>query len=183
MKRIPLSVCLLCACAMAALPTTDAQAASDSLNKPAAHAASNSTTKLSKIQVTGVKQLIRTLQTVKVALNQPFSTSPDKADVVVCRITHDHGELGTEARMGAILECGTNSWFTARRDAYHQSGDTANAVADAPNTPVYERKGAWHSVRTLSLQQVQALRKLLNKLPTPDSNKRVLVEMNGSAKP
>ncbi|MGH8373479.1 MAG: hypothetical protein ACRETO_12210 [Gammaproteobacteria bacterium] len=158
------------------------------IGQPSASKASNlqatapAATNLSKIQVTGVKQLVHTLQVVKVALNEPFSTSPAKADVVVCRITHDHGELSTEARMGAILECGTNSWFTSRRDAYHLSGDTANAVADAPNTPVYERKGAWHSVRTLSLQQVQALRKLLNKLPTPDSNQKILVEMGDAGK-
>lgn len=156
-------------------------------NTPTAAPAASSTTQptvtnLSKIQVTGIKQLVRTLQTVKVALNQPFSTSPDKADVVVCRITHDHGDLSTEARMGAILECGTNSWFAARREAYHQSGNTTDAVANATNTSVYEHKGAWHSMRALSLQQVKALRTLLNKLPTPDSQQKILVQMDDSKK-
>ncbi|HET7649892.1 MAG TPA: hypothetical protein VFL15_04235 [Gammaproteobacteria bacterium] len=174
---------LMCVVWFFAAPAVRAAAA----DGPAAPPASSSTAKpastnLGKVQVTGIKQLVRTLQTVKVALNQPFSTSPDKADVVVCRIIHSHGELHVAARMGAILECGTNSWFTSRRDAYHQSGNTGDALADAPDTPVYERKGAWHSVRVLSLQQVQALRSLLNKLPPPDSPQKILVEMDDATK-
>ncbi|HEX5340585.1 MAG TPA: hypothetical protein VFX47_06860 [Gammaproteobacteria bacterium] len=140
------------------------------------------TASLSKVQVTGVKQLIRTLQTVKVALNQPFSTSQDKANVVVCRIIHGHGELSVEARMGAILECGTNSWFTARHDKCQQNAAAADCAANAPTTSVYERKGAWHSMRTLNLQQVMALRKLLGKLPPPDSDRKIVVEIDAPAK-
>jgi hypothetical protein len=180
----PLSrAALICIVWSLASPAVQAAAAIGAVASPGASTtAKPASTNLGKVQVTGIKQLVRTLQTVKAALNQPFSSSPDQANVVVCRIIHSHGELHVATRMGAILECGTNGWFTSRRDAYHQRGNTADAVADAPDTPVYARKGAWHSVRVLSLQQVQALRSLLNKLPPPDSPQKILVEMNDATK-
>ncbi|MGH8292987.1 MAG: hypothetical protein ACRESA_05885, partial [Gammaproteobacteria bacterium] len=46
---------------------------------------------LGKIKVKGQKQIIKTLQAIKVALNQPESSDPKLQNVVVCRLTNDIG--------------------------------------------------------------------------------------------
>ncbi len=137
-------------------------------------------TNLGKINVTAMRQLIKTLQVVKVALNEPYSTSRDKANVVVCRIITGHGRVNVEERMGAILECGTNSWFTWRSDKCRNGGLQA-CMSNANLTAAYKRKGAWHSRRALNLQQVMAMRALLKKLPAPGKGEVVVVDKNGKA--
>lgn len=137
-------------------------------------------TNLGKINVTAMRELIRTLQVVKVTLNEPFSSSRDKADTVVCRIITGHGHMHMQERMGAVLECGTNSWFTWKRDTCHDRYPVG-CISNGPGAAAYKRKGAWHSMHTLNLQQVMAMRALLKKLPAPGKGEVVVVDKNGKA--
>jgi len=135
---------------------------------------------LGNINVTATRELIKTMQVVKVALNQPFSNSSDKADEVVCMIISGHGYLDVQERMGAVLECGTNSWFTWQR-ATCKNGGLVACTTGGHGAAAYKRKGAWHSMRTLNLQQLMALRKLLKELPAPGQGDVVLVDKDGKA--
>ncbi|MDE2091913.1 MAG: hypothetical protein KGJ08_08445, partial [Gammaproteobacteria bacterium] len=159
----------------AAQPPSVAAAATISASPPAEQTKSAN---LGKINVTATKELIKTLQVVKVALNQPFSSSRGQADAVVCRIITGHGHLNVEERMGAVLECGTNSWFTWRREKCKNTIDSADCVANV-SSAAYQRKGAWHSERAISLTQLAALRKLLDALPPPGKGQVVVVDKNG----
>jgi hypothetical protein len=69
---------------------------------------------LGKIEVSGMKPLVETLREVKVAVKRPFDNDPAHFDDMVCRLD-DHG-LGTHT--GMLLECGTQGWFSMRRNAY-----------------------------------------------------------------
>jgi len=138
------------------------------------------TTNLGKINVTAMRELIKTLQVVKVALNEPHSTSRDKANVVVCRIITGHGHMAVQERMGAVLECGTNSWYTWHSDKC-RIGSWAACTPNGLPAAAYKRKGAWHSMHALNFQQLMALRALLSKLPAPGKGGVVVVDKNGKA--
>ncbi|MGA9852881.1 MAG: hypothetical protein WBR15_08130 [Gammaproteobacteria bacterium] len=159
-------------------PSSNAPSASTAKNLPAAATEEAQTTNLGKINVTAMKQLVKSLQVVKVALNEPFSTTRDKANVVVCRIINGHGHLNVQERMGAVLECGTNSWFMWHRDEC-RTGGMAACTLNGPGAAAFERKGAWHSMHALNLQQVMALRTLLSELPPPGKGDVVVVDKNG----
>lgn len=135
---------------------------------------------LGTINVTATRELIKTKQVVKIALNQPFSNSSDKAIEVVCRIITGHGHLDVQERMGAVLEGGTNSWFTWPR-ATCTNGGLAACTTGVPGTAAYKRKVAWHSMRVLNLQQLMALRMLLMELPAPGQGDVEVVDKVGKA--
>jgi hypothetical protein len=159
-----------------AMPGTSSIAATAA---PAATSAKTPTAaNLGKVKVTATRQLIKTLQVVKVALHEPYSDSPGKANEVVCRIITGHGHLNVEERMGAVLECGTNSWFTWERERCQNSLDLATCASQTASA-AYKRKGAWHSMRALNLKQLGALRQLLNTLPAPGKGQVVVVDKNG----
>ena len=145
---------------------------------PAASRQAPQSTTLGKINVTATRQLIKTLQSVKVALNASYSDSPDQANAVVCRIRTGHGYLYAEERMGAVLECATNSWFTWRRENCKSAMDTADCASEM-DTAAFKRKGAWHSMRPLNFKQLAALRQLLKSLPPPGKGQVVVVDKNG----
>ena len=134
-------------------------------------------TELGKINVKGTKELIRSLEVVKVALKQPFSSDPAEANTVVCRIIHGHGHVHVDERMGAVLECGTNSWYSWRKDTCHNVG-LAQCGSGAPGS-AFKRPGAWHSLRPLSLRQVMYMRQLLKELPAPGKGDVVVVDAKG----
>ncbi|MGB9429710.1 MAG: hypothetical protein WCC11_07530 [Gammaproteobacteria bacterium] len=166
--------------ALADNPPTNTVTAAAVNNLSTANSAKTQTANLGKINVTAMRELVKTLQVVKVALNEPFSTSRDKADVVVCRIIEGHGYLNVQERMGAVLECGTNSWFTWQSDKC-RIGGLAACTPNGTLTAAYKRKGAWHSMRALNLRQVMALRQLLKELPAPGKGNVVVVDKNGKA--
>ncbi len=147
---------------------------------PPSSSAKSKTTNLGKINVTAMRELVRTLQVVKLALNEPFSSSRAKADTVVCRIITGYGYVHVQERMGAVLECGTNSWFTWKRDTCHDRYPVG-CISNGPGAAAYKRKGAWHSMHTLNLQQVMAMRTLLKKLPPPGKGEVVVIDKNGKA--
>ncbi len=149
---------------------------------PAASRTTPQSSELGKINVTATRELIKTLRVVKVALNEPYSSSPDKANVMVCRIITGHGHVNVEERMGAVLECGSNSWFTWKRDKCRNSQNIGDCAADDPSdasSTAYKRKGAWHSMRELNFKQLAALRKLLKTLPVPGKGQVVVVDKTG----
>ena len=106
------------------------------------------------------------------ALNQPISPSRGNADVVVCMIVTGHGHTNVEERMGAVLECGTNSWFIDRLGR-------CGGIDYASTHAVYHRKSAWHTCRTLSFVQRMYLRELLKVLPPPGKGTVVVVDKAG----
>ncbi len=65
---------------------------------------------LGAIHVEGERQVIETLQAIKIALNRPFSPGRAHENDVVCRI---HKAMG---RAVEYLDCATNRYYTARRE-------------------------------------------------------------------
>ncbi|MHB8405381.1 MAG: hypothetical protein ACYDCJ_08175 [Gammaproteobacteria bacterium] len=125
------------------------------------------TTNLGKINVTAMRELIKTLQVVKVALKTPFSDHAADADQVVCR-------LNTSGGYG-YLDCGTQGWYTMRRDSF------GTVLLNGTMIPQPTRGHPWHSVCQLNLRQLMNLRALLKKLPAPGKGGVVVVDKNGKA--
>lgn len=155
---------------------------------PAASSTNSKSVQLGKVNVNGIRELVRSLQTVKVALKEPFSSSADKANVTVCRFIHGAGHTSAEERMGASLDCGSNSWYTWRKDACHlalMAKEYGNCADGQLTSAAYKRNGAWHSVRYFNLTQLMYLRQLLKKLPPPGSSEKIIVEWSqqNSVKP
>jgi hypothetical protein len=120
---------------------------------------------LGKIQVSGMKALVETLQEIKVAVKRPFDDDPAHFDEMVCRL--DDRQMDTH--IGAVLECGTQGWFGMRRSEYRYGGAMSDgAVAAALGHP-------WQTERTLNPEQTAALRDLLRGLPVPGAGKVQLV--------
>ncbi|MDE2234915.1 MAG: hypothetical protein KGK44_05120 [Gammaproteobacteria bacterium] len=173
--------CLMANCftqAVHASPPQTNATTGKSASPPAASKQAPQTASLGKINVTATRQLIKTLQTVKVALNASYSDSPDQANAVVCRVRTGHGYLNSEERMGAVLECGTNSWFTWRREKCKSAMHAADCASEM-DTAAFKRKGAWHSMRPLNFKQLAALRQLLKSLPAPGKGQVVVVDKSG----
>jgi len=82
---------------------------------------------LGKVAVGGQKEVYETLQSIKVALEQPLSNDPKLADVLVCRLTDD---IGTHAKQ--LLVCATNRTLQKNRDVLQASMDSSLADADPP---------------------------------------------------
>jgi hypothetical protein len=66
---------------------------------------------LGSIAVDGQRAVYHALQDIKVALDQPLSSDPKLAEVMVCRLAD---ELGTHAKQ--VLICGTNRALLQNRD-------------------------------------------------------------------
>lgn len=122
--------------------------------------------RLGKIQVSGMKTLVETLQEIKVAVKRPFDNDPAHFDEMVCRL--DDRQMDTH--IGAVLECGTQGWFRMRRDEFQYGGAMSDGAvsASALGHP-------WHTERALNPQQASALRSLLKGLPAPGAGKVQLV--------
>lgn len=57
---------------------------------------------LGKLPITGQQKIVDTLLAIKVALKEPLSNDPAKAEAVICRINKDTGS------MREFLDCATN---------------------------------------------------------------------------
>ena len=95
-----------CLSLLVVLPTTVSAATG-----PTHHPALQPVIQLGKVTVRGEKQIIETLQAIKIALNQPNSTNPKLANVVVCRIRSKMG-----SHVVKLLTCATNRNLNQRRD-------------------------------------------------------------------
>jgi len=122
---------------------------------------------LGKIELTGVRPLVQTLQEIKVAVKRPFDNDPAHRDDMVCRLGDD--ELGSHLTM--TLECGTQGWFSMQRSAYGYGG-----VMQSDAVAVSALGHPWHVVRPLNTKQLQALRTVLKGLPPPGQGDVQLIQ-------
>jgi hypothetical protein len=119
---------------------------------PSSAPAAGSTAQLGKIDVKGLKVLVETLREVKVAVKRPFGNDPAHFDDMVCRLGDDEG-----SHISMVLECGTQGWFSMRRDQYLFGGGYAVVTLGHP----------WHMIRPLTPRQMKTLRDLLREIPAP----------------
>ena len=113
-----------------------------------------------------MEHLLKTLQQVKVALHKPFSDNPKLVDQMVCRFgTNQPGH-----RSAGVLECGTQGWYSMRREAMQLALMTGQAAVPARGHP-------WYSIRMLDHTQLLYLRKLLKVLPPPASDVQVIEDL------
>jgi hypothetical protein len=104
-------ILIVLAAVLSLLATTlTADAGQDKTTAPSPHSKQPSI-HLGKIQVKGEKQIIKVLQSIKLALRQPYSDDPKLANVVVCRIKND---IGSHANQ--LLICATNHTLSERRE-------------------------------------------------------------------
>lgn len=80
----------------------------------------NSYIYLGTVKVTGQKQIVATLQAIKVGLKMPYSSDPKLANVVVCRLVDE-----ADSHIKQWLICGTNRVLGTQRDALHLAMDVA----------------------------------------------------------
>ncbi len=80
----------------------------------------NATMYLGKVEVHGKTNIVKTLQAIKVGLEQPYSNDPKLANVVVCRL---QDQAGSHIRQWLI--CGTNRTLSQQRAALHIAMDAA----------------------------------------------------------
>lgn len=122
--------------------------------------------KLGKINVKAMQHLVETLQQVKVALHTPYSDNPKLVDQMVCTLgTNQPGH-----RSAAILECGTQGWYSSQREATQLGILTGQAAVPTRGHP-------WHSVRVLDHIQLVYLKKLLKELPPPTTDVQVIEDL------
>ena len=88
----------------------------------------NATMYLGKVEVHGEANIVKTLQAIKVGLEQPYSNDPKLANVVVCRL---QDQAGSHIRQWLI--CGTNRVLSQQRAALHIAMDAA--VTAGSSTP------------------------------------------------
>lgn len=125
---------------------------------------------LGAVKVTGERQIIRTLQLIKVALGRPESSDPKLAKAVVCRIS---SQMGSHAQQ--VLTCGTNRDLSARRDSFQRGALSAIATCgDNCNVDPYPYYHDWNEVLANQPGGIvsmpvngPAFRALLEKIPLP----------------
>lgn len=79
---------------------------------------------LGKVPIVGNKNIFLTLQSIKVALQRPFSTKAADANLVVCRVNHVTGE-----RL-EYLDCDFNGDYTQLREQSQITAMTAQGRGD-----------------------------------------------------
>lgn len=82
---------------------------------------------LGTVAVGGEKEIYEAMQDIKLALDQPISTDPKLADVVVCRITDD---IGTHAKQ--LLICATNQVLNQNKEILETVMSTALGNTNPP---------------------------------------------------
>ena len=136
---------------------------------------------LGKTPITGDRNIFLTLQSIKVALKRPVSTTASEADKVVCRINKSMSDALT------YLDCDTNRRLTQQRDAAQlayvqavgragkpasQAGFDANTQLMQDTTVVFENLIDNQPNHRLHIPVNEgALRKLLDSLPMPPDGK------------
>lgn len=122
---------------------------------------------LGKVTVRGEKQIIETLQAIKVALNQPNSSDPRLANVVVCRLRSKMG-----SHVVKLLTCATNNTLNKRRSITQLAMDNALAspgdcgIACVANSLNEVLAGQRSHVLRVPVNE-GALQALLAKVPLP----------------
>ncbi|MDE2234230.1 MAG: hypothetical protein KGK44_01625 [Gammaproteobacteria bacterium] len=134
---------------------------------------------LGGITVRGQKDIIETLQAIKVALRQPISSDPKLANVMVCRLRNKAG-----SHLKQLLVCGTNQNLARNRDDLQTAMTEAESASDG-GTATCESSGCYDEVFNILNQDLvnrpgqtlhaevngPGLRNLLNKIPYPAAAK------------
>ena len=154
-------------CAIACSGVAPARANQQSRPVDTSPASRAAAVNLNNVQVKGIKELVRTLQIVKIALKRPYDNNPKHVDDMVC-------ELKTGLRPS--LDCGTQGWYRMRRTKW-QLAFACGCDAESPTIG-----HPWHSVHYLSHTQLMYLRRLLGRLPPPGSAQNILVSMDNTTK-
>ncbi len=156
--------------AMLSLPPTALALAgpAQSTASPQATQNDHATLQLGKVEVKGQRQIIKTLQAIKVALRQPESSDPKLANVVVCRITNNISSHASQ-----LLVCATNRTLSQRRHATQiamriacpsMTCDIGQVAASDTLTPVL--MNFQDRVMSVSVNGA-ALKAVLEKIPDP----------------
>ncbi|HVC37549.1 MAG TPA: hypothetical protein VNF46_04015 [Gammaproteobacteria bacterium] len=139
----------------------------------------NTTMYLGKIEVHGEKNIEKTLQGIKIGLEQPYSSDPKLADVVVCRIENQAG-----SHVKQWLTCGTNRTLAEQRSAIH-TGMLSTVAAGSQIGSSCVRADCYENVIGVLNETLNslpgnylhtsvngpALHKLLEKIPYPQGYK------------
>ncbi len=116
-KTLPLLLLAVVLC----LPELVAANSSPQKNTPnQATQNDNATMYLGKVEVHGQANIVKTLQAIKVGLEQPYSNDPKLANVVVCRLQNQ-----ASSHIRQWLICGTNHVLSQQRAALHIAMDAA----------------------------------------------------------
>lgn len=141
------------------------------------------TMELGRVNVKAMRELVKTMQQVKVALKRPFDNDPKHVDYMVCRLHPVSFRHNQE-----VLECGNEGWFSSRRDITQRAvagGNwqrAANADSEVGNDgPSQEYGHPWHAIRALTGTQLMYFRQVLNALPAPGQGKVTIFDKNGKA--
>jgi hypothetical protein len=116
--------------ALAALLAVPALALADDplfTAKASAQGQDPATIYLGDIAVGGQREIYEALQDIKLALDQPLSTDPRLAKVVVCRIADD---IGSHAKQ--LLICGTNEVLNQNKEVLQTVMSNSLPDLDAP---------------------------------------------------
>lgn len=123
---------------------------------------------LGAVHVQGQQAVINALQTIKLGLETPISSSPADQNKIVCRISRPLGE------MKKFLDCSTNRFYAQRREQA-QLNATVNGSVSCVSTKCDKPFEFQNMVRGLISNQPDQhlrmeinpykLRKLLNSLP------------------
>jgi hypothetical protein len=165
-KIFPIYMLLLLMSSLLTFPT--ASLADPPTPKPASPADNAMTIHLGNIKVKGEREVIKTLQIIKVALKQPLSSDPKLANAVVCRL---HDQVGSHLKQ--ILICGTNKDLATRRRAFQIATD--GVVAQCGNKcGTQDYVNAWNEVLTTQPGRIlqttitaTVLKTLLAEVPLP----------------
>jgi hypothetical protein len=136
---------------------------------------------LGKVEVRGQQKIFKTLQAIKVALREPFSSDPKLANVMVCRLQDEAG-----SHVKQVLICGTNRNLSANREHLQTSmmfvaaqntgsnsdnnmgacmGNCTSGVTDVLQETVNSQPGQYLNASVNGPE----LRSLLNRIPVPDA--------------
>jgi hypothetical protein len=85
---------------------------------------------LGNIKVRGQRNIIKTLQAIKLALQQPYSSDPTLANVMICRLRDQAG-----SHLRQWLTCGTNRVLAEHRDALQTNMAFMQPDTDHPSDP------------------------------------------------
>ncbi|MHB8405936.1 MAG: hypothetical protein ACYDCJ_10980 [Gammaproteobacteria bacterium] len=137
---------------------------------------------LGNVEVQGQANIIKILQAIKVGLQQPYSTDPKLANVLVCRLQDAAG-----SHLKQWLTCGTNRNLAANRDYLQtamlvtaqdtdagQDGGGPGSITCATSGCYLEEFSAFNKTPdSLPVQYLHTLvngaglRSLLHKIPNP----------------
>ncbi len=149
--KLMLKMLFILALTMTALPghtqdNAQTQAAQDS----------NAVMYLGKVEVRGQQKIIKTLQAIKVALREPYSTDPKLANVMVCRL---QDEAGSHIKQWLI--CGTNRNLSANRENLQ----TAMTSVAAQNTGSNQDNSMGACMGNCTTATTQVLQETVNGQP------------------